>query len=96
MNLSLRLRAALLLALFGFAPCLPVLAQQPDNQPPPTGLSTSELPPPSLATDPAKDTSVYGCLTIFTRVLQLVRQDYVDEDKADFPHAHLQRLARHA
>ena len=31
-----------------------------------------------------KDNSVYSCLTIFTRVLQLVRQDYVDEDKVDY------------
>ena len=90
MNLSLRLRATLLLTLSGLAPFLPLRAraQQPDNQssPPPssTGLGTSELPPPSLSTDPTKDTSVYGCLTIFTRVLQLVRQDYVDEDKTDF------------
>ncbi len=85
MNSSLRLRAALLLALLGCSPFRPVFAQQtPDNQPPPTGLNTSELPPPSIIGDPAKDTSVYGCLTIFTRVLQLVRQDYVDEDKVDF------------
>ncbi len=86
MNSSLRLfRAALLLALLGCSPFRPAFAQQtPDNQPPPTGLNTSELPPPSIIGDPAKDNSVYGCLTIFTRVLQLVRQDYVDEDKVDF------------
>ena len=86
MNISLRFRAALLLALLGGTPFLPLCAQQPSDNPPPpaTGLNTSELPPPSLTVDPARDTSVYGCLTIFTRVLQLVRQDYVDEDKTDF------------
>ncbi len=93
MKPSLRLRAALGLALLGLTSAPLARAQQPppsDSTPPPSaataasGLNTSELPPPSVTGDPAKDTSVYGCLTIFTRVLQLVRQDYVDEDKVDF------------
>ncbi len=87
MNSLLRLRAALLLALFGLAPSLSVLAQQaPDffKATAATVINTSELPPPSVTGDLTKDNSVFGCLTIFTRVLQLVRQDYVDEDKVDF------------
>ena len=39
---------------------------------------------PTANESAAKDDNVYSCLTIFTRVLQLVRQDYVDEDKVDY------------
>ena len=52
-------------------------AQEPSTGP------ASEMPPPT-ADAGAKDDTVYSCLTIFTRVLQLVRQDYVDEDKVDY------------
>jgi carboxyl-terminal processing protease len=44
----------------------------------------SEMQPPGANGSAAKDDSIYSCLTIFTKVLQLVRQDYVDEDKVDY------------
>ena len=42
------------------------------------------MQPPGTNGAAAKDDSIYSCLTIFTKVLQLVRQDYVDEDKVDY------------
>ena len=42
------------------------------------------MQPPGANGAAAKDDSIYSCLTIFTKVLQLVRQDYVDEDKLDY------------
>ncbi len=72
-----RFRAALLAIILGLANCRAVSAQDMG--------APAELPPPGSATDAtAKDNSVYSCLTIFTRVLQLVRQDYVDEEKVDY------------
>jgi carboxyl-terminal processing protease len=44
----------------------------------------SEMQPPGANGSAAKDDSIYSCLSIFTKVLQLVRQDYVDEDKVDY------------
>ena len=44
----------------------------------------SEMQPPGANGSAAKDDSIYSCLTIFTKVLQLVRQDYVEEDKVDY------------
>ena len=77
----LRCRAAYLLTLFlGLAaPLVAVRAQDA-----PGSGTTSEMPPPTVNDTAAKDDNVYSCLTIFTRVLQLVRQDYVDEDKVDY------------
>ena len=79
MHIFLRLRAALLSALLGTVALLPVRAQDaaPAN-------TATELPPPTAGDAPVKDDNIYSCLTIFTRVLQLVRQDYVDEDKVDY------------
>jgi carboxyl-terminal processing protease len=45
---------------------------------------SSEMQPPNANGAATKDDTVYSCLTIFTKVLQLVRQDYVDEDKVDY------------
>ena len=58
-----------------------------DNPAPAAGAApagNNELPPPVSIETSAKEDNVYSCLTIFTRVLQLVRQDYVDADKVDF------------
>ena len=86
----LRLRAACLtLLLLGLAPFPAARAQD-------TSGTASEMPPPTSNDAPVKDDTVYSCLTIFTRVLQLVRQDYVDEDKVDYKRAHVQRAARNA
>ena len=78
MNTLSRVRTTLLATLFALALCQRVPAQDLG--------APAELPPPGSATDAAasKDNSVYSCLTIFTRVLQLVRQDYVDEEKVDY------------
>ncbi len=77
----LRCRAACLLTLFlGLVVPMVVHAQQDA----PVAGSAAEMPPPTANESAAKDDSIYSCLTIFTRVLQLVRQDYVDEDKVDY------------
>ncbi len=77
MNTLSRFRAALLTVLLGWATICPsVHAQDPGP--------SAEMPPPGAGEVAAKDNSVYSCLTIFTRVLQLVRQDYVDEQKIDY------------
>ena len=60
-----------------------VRAQETPNPAPPVAV-TPDMPPPMSDNSAAKENSVYSCLTIFTKVLQLVRQDYVDEDKIDF------------
>ena len=73
-----RLRTAFLSAFLGLVPFLPLRAQQDNTS------TASEMPPPTANDSAAKDDTVYSCLTIFTRVLQLVRQDYVDEDKVDY------------
>ena len=62
--------------LLGLMPLAALRAQEQGTAP--------ELPPPTASDAAVKDDNVYSCLTIFTRVLQLVRQDYVDEDKVDF------------
>ncbi len=77
MNPSPRLRAALLTLLLGLAATCPALCAQDMG-------AAAEMPPPGTTEAAAKDNSVYSCLTIFTRVLQLVRQDYVDEEKIDY------------
>ena len=76
MNTLFRLRAALLALLLGLANARVVSAQDVG--------APAEMPPPGSTEAAAKDNNVYSCLTIFTRVLQLVRQDYVDEDKIDY------------
>ena len=77
MNFLSRPRAALLTVLLALATCPFIVPAQDMGAP-------AEMPPPGNTDAPAKDNSVYSCLTIFTRVLQLVRQDYVDEDKVDY------------
>ena len=52
--------------------------------PPPPVAAVPDMQPPTSDNAAAKENSVFSCLTIFTKVLQLVRQDYVDEDKVDF------------
>lgn len=81
MNIISRVRAILLTVVVGWllAPGKVAAQEGSPNVPPP-----SELAPPTSGDASAKDDSVYSCLTIFTRVLQLVRQDYVDADKTDF------------
>ena len=75
--------AALLLLgagfLFGGSPA--ALHAQEDAPPSPT-----EMQPPSVAVSTPEDKtqSVYSCLTTFTKVLQLIRQDYVEEDKVNY------------
>ncbi len=76
MNTLSRARVALLAILLSLANGRAVAAQDV--------TAPAELPPPGSAADTAKDNGVYSCLTIFTRVLQLVRQDYVDEEKVDY------------
>ena len=78
MDLLPRLRTAFLSAFLGLVPFLPLRAQDA------TSGTAAEMPPPTANESAAKDDNVYSCLTIFTRVLQLVRQDYVDEDKVDY------------
>ena len=77
MNTFSRFRAAFLGVIFALAAC-PAFVHAQDMGP------SAEMPPPGSTDSVAKDNSVYSCLTIFTRVLQLVRQDYVDEDKVDY------------
>ena len=76
------------LAALGLTLCpalLPPLARgQETGAPPPPATTTPDMQPPTGDNAAAKENSVYSCLTIFTKVLQLVRQDYVDEDKVDF------------
>ncbi len=44
-----------------------------------------DLNPPATAGEgPDKADSAYGYLTVFAKVLQLIRQDYVDVDKTDY------------
>ena len=81
MNLFLRAGAALLTTLLLGAGALPAIRAQETA---PSSTNAAEMPPPTVNDAAAKDDTVYSCLTIFTRVLQLVRQDYVDEDKVDF------------
>ena len=86
MNISSRWRATFLTVALGLIFASDTGRAQ-DNPAPAAGAApavNNELPPP-VSTDPSlKDDNVYSCLTIFTRVLQLVRQDYVDADKVDF------------
>ena len=62
----------------------PLARGQETGAPPPPTATTPDMQPPTADNAVAKENSVYSCLTIFTKVLQLVRQDYVDEDKVDF------------
>ena len=82
MKLLLRSCAALLTTLLLGAGSLPTLRAQ-DAPSSGTGAA-AEMPPPNVNETATKDDTVYSCLSIFTRVLQLVRQDYVDEDKVDY------------
>ena len=82
MNIFSRGRAALLTLAIGLVFALREGTAQEPNATAPSSAST-ELAPPTPG-DTAKDDSVYSCLTIFTRALQLVRQDYVDADKVEF------------
>ena len=61
----------------------PARGQETGNPPPPA-VTVPDMQPPTGDNAAAKENSVFSCLTIFTKVLQLVRQDYVDEDKVDF------------
>ena len=81
MNILSRRRAILLVAALGLLLVPRPGWTQDTNASAP--LSPTELPPPGPA-DFSKDDSVYSCLAIFTRALQLVRQDYVDAEKVDF------------
>ena len=62
---------------------LPVAARAQED--PPAG-SPTEMQPPSAANGNAEDKpdSVYTALTTFTKVLQLIRQDYVEDDKTNY------------
>ena len=60
------------------------IANPPDPAATAPAVAAPEIQPPTSDNAAAKENSVYSCLTIFTKVLQLVRQDYVDEDKVDF------------
>ena len=84
MNILSRWRAIFLTLSLGLICSSPSgFAQDPNANTPPPGAA--DLPPPVVGEAAgAKDDNVYACLTIFTRVLQLVRQDYVDADKTDF------------
>ena len=76
------------LAVFGLTlgPALlpPSVRGQETANPPPPVAAVPDMQPPTADNAAAKENSVFSCLTIFTKVLQLVRQDYVDEDKVDF------------
>lgn len=65
--------------LFGAAPAT---ARSQEDTP----SSPGEMPPPTVAVGAPDDKSqsVYSCLTTFTKVLQLIRQDYVEEDKVNY------------
>ena len=76
--------AALGLALLPVAFAGAQTATPPDNGNNAPAVAAPDLQPPTADNSAAKENSVFSCLTIFTRVLQLVRQDYVDEDKVDF------------
>ena len=82
MNITSRCRATFSTAALAlvFASRLGFAQDAPGSVP----ANAAELPPPVSADPSFKDDNVYACLTIFTRVLQLVRQDYVDADKTDF------------
>ena len=80
----LRSRAARLTTLLLALAVLPSPALRAQDANANPSATASEMPPPTANDAPAKDDTVYSCLTIFTRVLQLVRQDYVDEDKVDY------------
>ena len=77
MNILSRVRAALLTVLLSLPIC-PAAVRAQDMG------ASAEMPPPGSTDSTTKDNGVYPCLTIFTRVLQLVRQDYVDEEKIDY------------
>jgi carboxyl-terminal processing protease len=57
---------------------------QDDSAAPAPATATADLQPPGVNGVNAKDDTIYSCLTIFTKVLELVRQDYVDQDKVDY------------
>ncbi len=66
----------------GFATVAPSLRAQEDTPSTPP----SEMQPPLAGAGAQEDKteSVYSCLTTFTKVLQLIRQDYVEDDKVNF------------
>ncbi len=81
MNIISRLRANFLTVALGLlVASWTGFAQEPNANVP----TVATEPAPPRATDATKDDDVYSCLTIFTRALQLVRQDYVDADKVEF------------
>ena len=85
MNISSRRRAILLTVILGLVLATGAGRAQDNPTPGPAApVGNNELPPPTGADVASKDDNVYSCLTIFTRVLELVRQDYVDADKVDF------------